>query len=261
MDIVIGGVAAYGYEQIRVWSRSLVASGFSGRKVLLAFHLEPEVIRQIEADGVEVLPAQAAGPARVNVYMQRFWDIAMLLGRQRYRYAVTTDVRDVVFQADPVTWLETHLGSHDLVVSDEGVAFSDQPWNRTNLHDAYGQGAVELLRNDSIVNVGVFAGKAEAVRTTALATYLFSLMGAAQARVADQAAFNLLLKWGCFPNVLRTNSTATFAAQLHVNLERGRQPHLADGLVCNAAGTPYAIVHQYDRSSELKARIEQRFTT
>jgi hypothetical protein len=255
MDIVIGGVSAYGYEQIRVWARSLVASGFTGRKVLLAFHLEPDVIRQLEADGIEVLSAQAAGPARVNVYMQRLWDI----GQQQYRYALTTDVRDVVFQADPSGWLDTHLGDHDLVVSDEGVPFADQAWSRTNLTEAFGPGALDLLRHEPIINVGVFGGKAAAIRAAAVETYLLALMAADRAKVADQAAFNLLLKWGCFPRVRRTDDRDAFAAQLHVKLERGQPPMLRGGLVCNAAGAPYAIVHQYDRSPELKTLFEERY--
>jgi hypothetical protein len=259
MDIVIGGVSAYGYDQIRVWARSLVASGFAGRKVLLAFHLEPDVIRQLKADGIEVLPAQAAGPARVNVYMQRLWDIGLLLGQQQYRYALTTDVRDVVFQADPSGWLDTHLGDHDLVVSDEGVPFADQAWSRTNLTQAFGPGALDLLRHEPIINVGVFGGKAAAVRAAAVETYLLALMAADRAKVADQAAFNLLLKWGCFPRVRRTDDGDAFAAQLHVKFERGQQPVLRDGLVCNAAGNPYAIVHQYDRSPEQKALFEERY--
>ena len=259
MDIVIGGVSAYGYEQIRVWARSLVASGFTGRKVLLAFHLEPDVIRQLEADGIEVLSAQAAGPARVNVYMQRLWDIGLLLGQQPYRYALTTDVRDVAFQADPIAWFEAHLGDHDLVVSDEGVPFADQAWSRTNLTEAFGPGALDLLRHDPIINVGVFGGRAEAVRAALVETYLLALMAADRAKVADQAAFNLLLKWGCFPRVRRTDDRDAFAAQLHVKLERGQPPMLRGGLVCNAAGAPYAIVHQYDRSPELKTLFEERY--
>ena len=258
-DIVIGGFSAYGYEQIRVWARSLVASGFRGRKVLLAFHLEPAVIRQLEADGVEVVSAQAPGPAQLNVYMQRFWDIAMLLGQQPYRYAVTTDVRDVVFQADPVAWIESHLEDHRLVLSDEGVTFGHQDWSRTNLADAFGDRAVSLLANDSIINVGVFGGKAEAVRSAAIQTYLLAVTAAGRARVADQAAFNLLLKWGCFPNARRTTDADAFAAQLHIKLERGQQPRVANGLVCNDFGTPYAIVHQYDRSPALRTLFEQRY--
>jgi hypothetical protein len=259
MDIVIGGVSAYNYDQIRVWARSLVASGFPGRKVLLAFHLEPDVIRQIEADGVEVIPARAPGPAQLNVYMQRFWDLAMVLGQQPYRYAVTTDVRDVAFQADPVAWIEAHIGYHDLVVSDEGVTFGDQAWSRSNLADAFGNGAVDLLRNYSIHNVGVLAGRADAVRAAAIEIYLLALTGAARAPVTDQAAFNLLLHWGCFSPALQTTAADAFAVQLHVKLERREQPRLSEGLVCNAAGTPYAIVHQYDRSPQLMQLFEQRY--
>jgi hypothetical protein len=258
-DVVVGGVSAYGYDHIRVWTRSLIASGFAGRRVLVAFHLEPEVIRQVQADGVEVVVAPPGGPAQLNVYMQRLWAIAMLLGQQRYRYALTTDVRDVAFQTNPIAWLETRLGDRDLVVSDEGVPFGDQPWSRTNLAEAFGDGALALLRHDSIFNVGVFGGRAEAVRAVALETYLLSLTGAHRARVADQAAFNLLLKWGCFPPALRTDDADAFAAHLHVKRERGVQLHLRDELVCNAAGKPYAIVHQYDRFPELKAMLEQRY--
>jgi hypothetical protein len=66
-----------------------------------------------------------------------------------YDYVVTTDVKDVYFQA----YLFKFLNSRKLVVASEALKYKDEPLGNENLMQAYGPYVYEHFKDNEIFNV------------------------------------------------------------------------------------------------------------
>jgi hypothetical protein len=272
LDCVIGGFSGYGWDKVRVWARSLGASGFAGRKVALVRRPGAGVVSALVAEGFEVVDFSHIPDDRAP-YVERFGQMHRYLYHRReqgvrFRWVVTTDVRDVCFQSNPIEFLE-RLGAPRLVLSHEGLPYAHAPWNAANMASAFGDEALGILRRGAPFNAGVLAGGHEAI--TGLAFLIDKLASAATERIADQAALNLLvegLAGALF--VHRVGSAEPWACQAGVvadprRIERNRphllgpEPSFRDGLVVTADGEPYAIVHQYDLVPEWATAIQARY--
>lgn len=88
---------------------------------------------------------------------------------------------------------------------------------------------------------------------------------------ADQAALNVLINSYPYKDVTRfTAANEAWAAQLGTTADpnkinefrphlREGEPILKDGLVCTEHGTPFYLVHQYDRVPEWKSLIDAKY--
>jgi hypothetical protein len=271
-DCVIGCFSGYGWDEVKIWARSLGASGFAGHKVALVRDPAPGVFDALIAERFDVMDFSPT-PAAASPYVERFRQLyRYLLDRRRqgllYRWVVATDVRDVCFQRNPLEFL-ARLDPPRLVLSPEGLTYRHAAWNAGNMVDAFGPDTLEALADAAPNNVGVLAAPHRTLE--GLALLIAHLTRAATADVADQAAFNLLTEglatalW-----VHRAGSAEPWACQVGVMADPGRidrnRPHLLgpeplwrDGLVTTASGEPYAIVHQYDRVPAWQAAVTARF--
>ena len=77
--------------------------------------------------------------SNMMVHVERFYHIYQLLKDNLYRYVITTDVKDVVFQQNPSIWLENNFTDNDdLVFSSESMKYKDEPWGDQNLRETFG---------------------------------------------------------------------------------------------------------------------------
>ncbi len=271
-DCVVGCVAGHGWDEVKIWARSLGASGFAGRKVALVRDPAPGLANALAAEGVEVVDFSPV-PAAASSHVERFRQLhRYLLGLRRqgvvYRWVVATDVRDVCFQRDPLSFL-ARLDPPRLVLSREGLPYRHAAWNAGNMVDAFGPETLEALAEAAPNNVGVLAGPHQAME--GLALLIAHLTRASAGGGADQAALNMLTEglasalW-----VHRAGSAEPWACQAGVmadpNRIDGNRPHLLgpepswrDGRAVTAAGEPYAILHQYDRVPAWQAAVRARF--
>jgi hypothetical protein len=178
-----------------------------------------------------------------------------------YDYVVTTDVKDVYFQADPFKF----LNSRKLVIASEALKYKDEPWGNENLMQAYGPYVYEHFKDNEIFNVGTFGGKSEYVKDM-----VFNIFTNAINRpipICDQAVFNVLINTQPFKGVV--TKTMQWAAELGTIMDPSKinsfrpnllypEPVFKDG-VLTLDGTPYPIVHQYDRVPELKKFVQQKY--
>ncbi|WP_416563147.1 glycosyltransferase family 2 protein [Nocardia testacea] len=256
-DIVIGAASGYAWEYIEAWAMSLIMSGFEGIRTLLLYdgHEHNESVSDLlQSNGFRIIRKGQSG----GVYNERFADIANVLREleEPARYAVVTDVRDVYFQSDPISWLENNLTKPLLAVS-EGVRYSDESWNRDNLRNGFPEHADRILPN-IVCNVGVIAGDVRVVADVCLAVSMFAKSSGFG--VADQSAYNLLLDMEPYRSIVQlAQSEDGFGCQAgtmahpdgmlkSVLLEP--QPVLDSEGVKTASGKLYPIVHQYDRVPE-----------
>ena len=267
-DLIIGAFSNYGFDAVKPWIQSINDTGFEGDKVLICINTSENTQQQIRDAGFQVV----AQPKSSNMmfHMERFYHIYNFLkvARGKYRYVVTTDVRDVIFQVNPRYWLENLLRDYDcqLISSSESITIENEDWNKHNIITSFGQELYEEIKKYDILNVGTLAGRGEAVCD--LCGMLFQLSMNRKDWVADQAAYNVLMRWYPYNDVtIPTTLGDDWACNLHVTNYFGAKnlktfinqplPYFEDGLVKSGkTNEPFAIVHQYDRDPEIKKFYE-----
>lgn len=173
----------------------------------------------------------------------------------RYDRVLLTDVRDVVFQADPFSW---ESGAPlQFFLEHRGTTIGGHPGNALWMRNAYGEAALAQLARQRVSCSGVTFGSTEG-----MLRYLAAMtdqIAAATPRISgfdgyDQAVHNHLIHTNAFPD-----------AEL---LENGRGPVLTmhgvptaefrlapDGRLLDDAGRLVPVLHQYDRHPPLRERL------
>ena len=270
-DIIIGCSTRYTWDQLKYWVNSINKCGFTGDKVLIVFECDLETVKILEKNNINVISVNDTYNYRSNipVHVERFIHIYHYLSQYEYRYVITTDVKDVVFQNNPSTWLEKNIGDKGLVVGSESLKYKDEPWGDDNLKSTFGDYIYEEYKEKTIYNVGTLAGKYNFVKD--LSMMLFTMSINRPIPIVDQATFNLMMN--CEPWKSTTkycNSEDGWAAQLGTTADPSKikyfepnllepKPILYKDHVTTSTGEKFVIVHQYDRVPDLKSNIEKKF--
>ena len=272
-DLIIGAFSNYkDYDVLKPWVQSIKDTDFNGDIVLIAIDTSPELIARLEAEGVKVLPY--AKQNNMMIHMLRFVYIYDYLSKneKEYRYVITTDVRDVVFQSNPFGLLDNRVSAGcpaKIIAASEAILIKDEAWNRGNIIKNFGQYFYDKIKDNPVCNVGVFGGRSDYVRD--MCFYIYQLSLNRPDWVADQAAYNMLLNMSPWKQVTSTATLATaWALNAHVTSKPDQldefgpflleeRPYMQDGIVRNSFGLPFAIVHQYDRVPEWTEQIHKKY--
>lgn len=296
-DIVIGAVGDYHYDQIKFWVNSLKVSGFKGRKILLSYNSNPDLVTELTFQGIEVydmdrnmfaepVPKFESHTGKVTkentdilVHHVRFyhmWQLINQLGKHNIGNVIHTDVRDVVFQTNPSEWLDnfgytTEPGrgknvGKTIIAPSEYLTYAEEPWNRELGTTNFGPYVYEnILKGSLVYNVGSFAAEVDDFLNLSLMTYLLCYR---RNKLADQPSQAILFNTVFKDKVYTAETKDAWALQCGTLLEnhvrfkdqlRGKLPAIKDGKVVNEEGTPYVIVHQYDRVPEFKTLLEYKY--
>ena len=296
-DLIIGGASNYTWNDLKYWINSIKMSGFEGDVVLVATNITKETIDKLTSEGIKLElygQVQEDGSVKATTnnapHVERFFYIWNYINKNidLYDYVVTTDTRDVVFQDNPSAWIDEMIfsGRESLVVSSEGMKYKDEPWNNQNLVEAFGPFFHRHYQEMTINNVGILAGETVYVRD--LLFMIFQMSINRPIPVVDQVVFNVLVQQKPFKDITKfTQNSDAWAIQLGTTLEAVKsgkgdigimiandpsktilyqtkyfdeQPSITDdGIVVNAQGQKFAIVHQYDRTSSWKDKIIARY--
>jgi hypothetical protein len=276
-DCIVGCATNYDWSKLKYWVNSINASGFEGDKVLILMNCDKDTAQKVTDAGFSIIAfnqdkdGNLTYHSQLMVHVERFIHIYRLLKDNDYRYVITTDVKDVIFQKNPVQWLEENLpeGHEDLVFSSESIKYKDEPWGRENLTQCYGQGIYEDFKNNTIFNVGVLAGRGYAMRDLVLQLFLNCLNRPIP--IVDQAVFNVMVsRHPYIKSSLYTNSESGWACQLGTTADPSKidsfrpfllepSPKLEGDKVVTSEGIEYTIVHQYDRVPEWRKVIEAKY--
>lgn len=288
-DLVIGAVTNYNWDQIKYWANSLDRSGFTGVKAILAYNVDYATLDQLAKRGYCILAFQKDDVnGRVtypnqnfSIVVDRFLHYYLMLdnpnNHKSVRYVVATDVKDVIFQRNPSDYLDgADMRCKELVVSSEGIQYQNEPWGANNLRQSFGPIMYEKHKNNGIVNCGVLAGKFDTFMGLCKSVYLVAF-GTVQhvpgGGGPDQAALNILLSTSVYDDITEINThESPWAAQLGTMMDpqkiKAYRPFLteplpvfdeAKGLVVTPSGTPYSIVHQWDRVPEVREAVERHY--
>jgi hypothetical protein len=270
-NLIIGGFTNYGINQLKPWVLSAKEVAGDNEVVLVTGNTTDETVDWLRDQGVVIVPMLQVNNVPIHVlrflsiydYLHKYW--------QEYNYVVTTDVKDVYFQADPFKIFDNKYyqdNNFKLVVASEGLKYKDEAWGNENLMQAYGPYVYEQFKDNEIFNVGTFGGVSEYVKDM-----VFNIFTNAINRpipICDQAVFNVLINTQPFKDI--AFYTHDWACELGTVMDpskiEGFRPNLLfsepiwkDGevRVPPMGATLFPIVHQYDRVPELKKFVQEKY--
>lgn len=272
-DCVIGFASNYDWNTLKYWVNSLVKSGFSGDKVLLVGNCSADTIGKLQQQDIIVISVGIVnqyGDSVLNsdhaAHVERFFYLHEYLSKNDYRYVITTDVRDVIFQHNPIKYIQISSPENCIFVS-ESIRYKDEPWGNRNLLDTFGSYIYTLYKDEIIYNVGILAGTNESIKKLVLSIAMHSINR--PIKICDQAVFNFLLWTSSADNILLQSedgwacNLGTTADPMKINDFRShlteKTPILKNDMVCTSDGKEFYIVHQYDRVPAWRKVIESKY--
>lgn len=294
-DLIIGGASNYTWDDLKYWINSIRNSGFKGDVALVGTNMTKATIDKLTAEGIllnlygtQKENGDVIAPSNNAPHVERFFYLWNYLHttKEQYRYVITTDTRDVIFQSNPSAWLEENLKMYPLVCSSEGMRYKNEPWGNQNLLEAFGPYFHNLIKDQYIYNVGVLAGEFSHIK--GLLSFIFHMSVNRPIPVVDQAVFNMIINtepWkldtyfthmsdGWTVN-LGTTYEAVKAGSGDLGLNLGKdptglikyqmlfedkQPYIGEnGVVYTSDSKPFVVVHQYDRIPTLKVKIQKLY--
>jgi len=276
-DLIVGCATNYDWSKLKYWVNSINRSGFEGDKVLILMNCDKDTVKKISDSGFSIIAfnqdteGNLSYNSNMMVHVERFFHIYQLLKDNEYRYVITTDVKDVVFQRNPSKWLEENLaeGVEDLVFSSESMRYKDEPWGNQNLLETFGPQIYEDFKTNTIFNVGVLAGHGFAMKDLML--NIFASCVHRPIKICDQSTFNFLISQHPYLSTsMYTKSEDGWACQLGTTADPSKieqfrpfllepSPKMEGDKVLTSQGIEYIIVHQYDRVPEWKKVIEAKY--
>ena len=275
-DLIVGCATNYDWSKLKYWVNSINRSGFEGDKVLILMNCDKDTVKKISDSGFSIIAFNQDSNGNLSynsnmmVHVERFFHIYQLLKDNLYRYVITTDVKDVVFQQNPSVWLENNFTDNDdLVFSSESMKYKDEPWGNQNLMETFGSQIYEDFKNNTIFNVGVLAGRGYAMKD--LMMNIFASCLHRPIKICDQSTFNFLIsRHPYLKSSIYSKSEDGWACQLGTTADPSKieqfrpfllepSPKMEGDKVLTSEGKEYIIVHQYDRVPEWKKVIEEKY--
>ncbi len=210
---IISSLTNYGVTQIKPFVESINKSGYSGEKLMLVYNVSADVIEYLNENGWMIVQSEQ----QQHIILQRFRDMYALLWQYETDVIIWVDVKDIVFQKDPVEWLEKNM-KKDILAFSESLKFGDEEWARLNAGTSFPM-EWEWLQNKEIHCAGTIVGKKEAIRDLFIDIYRWSLTTSNPQQLADQAAYNILINMHQWKDKVQfVKQQEGFAAQLHLKL-------------------------------------------
>lgn len=254
-DFVLGAATGYDVADVAPFVRSLRAV-YHGA-VALVVDETPALTSFLQAHDVEIIPAAASSPAwSPHPVMTRFAAFDHILAQRTHLGSVlVTDVRDVVFQANP---FDPAPGALELFVEFEGRRLGDHAFNHKHLRAMVGDDLAATVAHRPCLCVGTMIGPRANV--SRLCRTILMLGAIPRSHIggafgADQAACNLAAHLGLVEHEVRAN----YGRVATVGLTPPDALTVGDGMILNPDGSVSAIVHQYDRHPHLMDAVHERW--
>lgn len=262
---IVGYVQHYDKRQMWNWAHSLKAH-YTGNVVVIASDISQETYEWItKTMGFTCYTHMAHSTAAVVTRFLYMWKL-IEMGKIKTDWVMMSDVKDVVFQDDLAKFYDNQIGN-DWVAGGENVRYEDEPWGRDNLAQSFPH-EYEGLKDYEIINAGTFSAYHRIMME--ICRFVYHMSVGNRVHNPDQAALNVFLRHSAIEPMGRVYSIRDrYAIQCGTVLDptknltqmNASNPIVQDdGTVLSPFGTPYYIVHQYDRHNQLKQIIDQRYS-
>ncbi|MGI6091616.1 MAG: hypothetical protein GX348_11485 [Veillonellaceae bacterium] len=251
-DLIMGMVMNYDWNMIEPFFVSLRKSGFSGDVVIFVSNTTDNVQQKIQEYGVTVVPFQRIGLEQIispNDYRYYLYLMYLQQNKDKYRFVLLTDVRDVIFQAAPFPW---YLPTDKISVAVESKRKSiwDDVCNTRWILAKFGSHIFQAICGFPIICSGTTIAPVDLMCSylDKMVTCIFLQGGYFQ--LIDQGVHNYLLYTNqVTPAAFADNSAGIF---LTLALEDLDQITINPQNKIVTQNNPVAaIVHQYDRHKDL----------
>ena len=260
---IAGCITNYGVDDIKPYVESIEQSGFKGEKLMLVYDVSQEVIEYLNKKGWLI----AQSELQEHIILQRFRDMYALLHQYETDWIIWTDVKDVIFQKNPIDWIENNSSFTRLFAFSECIKLKDDPWAVVNTGTSFPLEWELGLKDKVSYCAGTIVGELDSIKDLFIQIYRWSKTTANPEQLSDQAAFNALINLEQFKTTTKLiKQEQGFVTQLGtVWVKQNELPILEptpiykDGKFYNQNGDEFVIVHQYDRDPQIKKEIYERY--
>lgn len=273
-NLIIGAFTGYNYAQLKPWVESIDESGFVGDKVVIVFETDQETVDKLVSKNFNVILANPDSLKQIPIHVARFFFIYDYLREnwEKYKFVITTDMKDVYFQKNPVEWLENKINAesgYKIVAGSESLKYKDEPWGNENLMQTYGQHIYEQFKECEIYNVGTLGGQSEYIKDLCFNIFLLAINRPIP--IVDQAVFNVLIQTQPFKDITYfAKQKDGWACQAGTTVDPSKieyfrsnllekEPIWENNKVKTSLGEEFYIVHQYDRVPDWKQFITEKY--
>lgn len=272
-DVVIGAIRGHTWSEIEHYAISLCRTGFTGTKLMFVDGVDNATKTILAGLGFRLVDCPRP-PYNLCFAVDRFYFASEWLKANPCRYAVWTDVRDTVFQTNPITWLENNKGAARLLIGSENILIKNEELHNRWARLTYGAEGAAALADEVAINCGTLAGDGDAVQQLFAANYegCYQVRGTGMANsgnnARDQIVMNYLIRQSPFKELVRIpRQFEGFAVMCGISGQAARfagrlidtPPHLRGDMLENTLGMPISIIHQYDKNPEWKAVLLAKY--
>jgi hypothetical protein len=260
---IMGCITQYGVDDIKPYVESIEQSGFNGDKIMLVYDVSTDVIEYLTNKKWIIYQSQL----EEHIILQRFRDVYVILNQHKTDWLIWTDVKDVIFQKNPIDWIDNNSSYTRLFAFSESVNLKDDPWAVVNTGTSFPM-EWQLGLNEKISYcAGTIVGDGNTMRDLFIQIYRWSKTTANPGQLSDQAAFNVLINLEQFRTITKfVRQEAGFATQLGTVWAKKDElplleptPIYKNGKFYNQSGDEFVIVHQYDRDPKIKQEIKELY--
>jgi hypothetical protein len=293
-DLILATSFGYSFAQLYPFLRSLKDTGYDGEIVLFIGSTSISTTNQLRHEGVKLIPFfyPFKHAHKMRNPLHRLWPVAhRFLAKQedpealvrwslpfhnistlryllyhrflrskpgRYRYVFLSDLRDVSFQRSP--FVEAEPGKLRFYVEEPPNTIGTCPNNSRWIREYFGEEILQQLSAKPIICSGTTLGEYDAVMV-----YLEKFIGTLrQARSlmrvgVDQGIHNYLAYTELAPLVTLCPNRESEVLTMGL-MPRDENFRRNDaGQLINRDGTPYAVLHQFDRHEKIREEILARY--
>lgn len=250
---IIGAINGYQLHDIIPFVTSIKESGFEGKKIMIVYENIPEIDQFLIDYGWEI--HKKIFYKSTVIYNQRLIDAHNILRNIDTEIVLFLDVFDVLFNKNPIPWIEENLKGNILATS-ESLKFKDDDWSvyiGSFFPEEWG-----WIKEKEIYNCGVIIGNKKIIMDLLYSMFYMGLKVNNGNYPFDQITFNILIHDPKYKTQFLKQQEG-FVCHLTLK-DKYKEPYfftenlpkIKENKVFNDDGKEYHILHQYKRFCELK---------
>ena len=268
--MVMGLAAHYGPRELAPFVDSLRGTGYEGEVVLLTYGCKPDTAAYLRRQRVRMVPfhglgamAMSMNSSRMHRYLDVLLEAALNSGDPAPNGPVLlTDVRDVVFQANPFPFPPNPAGGLPaplVFFMETHRTIGDCPINADWMQRAFGAGVAASMAAEPISCAGTLMGTRAGVTDYLchMLTHLAAVPPEHRFSGVEQAIHTYILAKRLVPGPV-VSANGDWVLTVPHSADSGIT--LRDRHIVNPDGRVAPVVHQYDRDAALTAAVNALYT-
>jgi len=292
-DLILATSLGYTFEQLYPFLRSLKDTGYDGEIVLFVGSTNSDTITRLRNEGVKLKPVfYPFRQGKMRNPLFHWWPMASRLVRHlktprqlarwslpfhnlstlryllyykflrnnpdTYRYVFFTDLRDVVFQANPFSRAEK--GRLRFYVEDPALTLGTCPNDSRWIREYFGEEILQTLADKPLICSGTTLGDYPAIMEY-LERFILTLRQARSLKWVgvDQGIHNYLAYTDLASRITLCRNRESEVLTMGIMPRDEPFPRNEQGQLVDPQGQPYAVLHQFDRHADLQREILARY--